>query len=514
MAAIARVAWPQLGNTPGNTRYSALAQVRTTNVGRLRLVWRLPEGLASQLWEDYPVVVGATMYVTTSTDQVEAVDASTGRVRWSYTPRVNFFPPGANPLVLPTNRGVAVSAGRVFLTTFDDRLVALRATTGQRLWQRRIASPALGYTETAAPTVWGDTVYVGESSEDTGVRGFVAAYDTGTGAFRWRFYTVPAAGHGWVPRLGHHGGGDVWMPPTVDPATGLVYAATGNPTPDLAPSVRPGCDPHVDSTIALDAGTGRLVWARAEVCPDAWDYDTDQSPMYFAVRLHGRVIQVVGDGSKSGQYTVMNATSGRVVSQSPFLTPYGMPHTVPTRSGVRVCPGAFGGLEYSPPSYDPATGAVYVDGVRACMRYTAGSLAGDAAHRVGQSDVGGTYTLLRLPQPIGYLAAIDPASGRIRWEDRLPRPSVGGTLATAGGLVFTGDDDGHLYAVDARTGKVLWSPYVGLPFGSAPFTYAVEGRQYVAVVAGGSQLAVLSGERTGGELVVYSLPAAHRRRRR
>ena len=506
------VGWPQFGNTLENTRFAALTQVSTADVRKLRVAWTMSEGPGASLWEDYPVVVGGTMYLTTGTDEVEALDAATGRVRWSYTPTVDFFLPGAGALVLATNRGVAVSGGRVFVTTFDDRLVALRASTGRLLWQAQVSDPRLGYTETAAPTAFHGSVYVGNSSQGTGVRGFVAAYDARSGVLRWRFYTVPAPGHGWVPRGGHHGGGDVWMPPTLDPTTGVVYAATGNPTPDLVGSVRPGCDPHVDSTIALSASTGRLLWAHHEVCPDVWDYDTDQSPMVFGLDLHGRLTEVVGDASKSGRFSLLAAATGRLLAESPYLTPYSRPHRAPSQRGVSVCPGAFGGLEYSPPSYDPATGRIYLDGSRACMRYVAESPTAAARHRAGQPDVGGAFTLLPAPRPIGYLAAVDARTGRVRWEDRLPLPSVGGTLATAGGLVFTGDDDGHLYAVDARSGRVLWSPDVGLPVGSGPFSYEVGGRQYVAVVTGGSQLAVLAGQRTGGRLVVFALPASHRTR--
>jgi len=506
--------WAHFGNSLANTRYSGLRQLTADNVTHLRIVWTRSEGLAPQLWEDYPVVVGRTMYITTSTDEVEAVDAITGRVRWSYIPRVDFFVAGAGALPLATNRGVAVSEGRVYLTTFDDRLVALSAASGRQLWQTTIASPTLGYTETAGPTVYDGLVYVGNSSTGTGVRGFLAAFDAATGTRRWLFYTVPPPGQGWVPRRGHHGGGDAWMPPTIDPSTGMVYAATGNPTPDLVRSIRPGCDPHADSIVALTARTGRLVWSRSLVCADAWDYDTSQAPFYFTLRLGGRAVRVVADGSKSGRLIVLDALTGHVVSESPYLTPYTAPHLTPTTRGVRVCPGAFGGLEYSPPSYDPVTGSVYLDGVRACMRYTSESAAAAARHRRGHPDVGGSYTLLRTPRPIGYLAAVDPATGRTRWEDRLPLPSVGGTLATAGGLVFTGDDNGKLYAAAARSGRILWSIDLRLPMGSAPFTYAVAGRQYLAVVAGGSQLAVVSGLQTGGRLVVFDLAGDHAPRRR
>ncbi len=496
------VGWPSFGNTASGTRYSDLRQVDTRNVASLQVAWHRAEGDGLSTWESFPIVDGHTMYVTSGTDQVEALNAATGRLLWSYTPLVNFFVPGAGPLVVPTNRGVAVWDRRVYLTTLDDRLIALSAASGRQLWQTQVASPSAGYVETAAPTAASGVVYVGNSSGAESVRGFVAAFSARTGRLLWRTYTVPPAGHGWVARAGNHGGGDVWMPPTADPAAGTVYVATGNPTPALIPAIRPGCDAHSDSTLALAIATGKLRWARQAICGDAWDYDTDEPPITFRLDIGGRLTPVVGDGSKAGVYTVRLAATGRVVSRSRYLTPYTQPHRVPTRLGVDLCPGAFGGLEYSPPAFDPLTGAVYVQGVRACMRYTA-LRPGPAADR---TVIGGTYTLLRTPPPAGSVVALQAQTGRILWSVPLPRPAVGGTLATAGGLVFAGDDDGRLYGFDARTGRILWSERIGLPFGSGPITYAVNGIQYLAIVAGGSQLALLEGIRTGGELVVYRLP--------
>jgi sulfocyanin len=498
--------WPIFGNTQTNTRYSTLTQVNTSNVGKLGIAWARPQGPNLTAWEDYPVVVGQTMYITTSADEVEALDAATGAVKWTYTPKVNFsLAVAGGGGGVPTNRGVNVANGDVYLATFDDRLVALDQATGKLLWQAQVADPNQGYSETSQPTVQGNTVYLGAAEGDAGLRGFVAAYDATTGKQRWRFFTVPPPGHAWVPAKGHHGGGDVWMAPTIDPTTNTLYFAAGNPSPDLVLSDRNGCDPNVDSTIALNATTGALRWVHQEICPDVWDYDTHQPPMVFDLRSGRQTIHVVGDANKSGFYTVMNAQTGKVISKSPFISRYTRPHPIPTPQGVNVCPGDIGGIEYSPASFSPQTGAVYQDALNFCSHYVSNSVFGLALHQSGQVDFGGTVTPLKNPPPSGYLASIDAATGKINWNDKLPKPSIGGTMATAGGLVMTGDDDGKVYAADQRTGKILWTANLGLPFGAAPMTYEVGGTQYVAVVAGGASVAAQENIPTGGELVVFKL---------
>jgi alcohol dehydrogenase (cytochrome c) len=498
--------WPDFGNTSNNTRYSSLNQISSSNVSKLGIAWAKPEGSNLSSWESYPIVVDGTMYLTTDADEVEALNAATGAVKWTYTPKVDFYLAVAGGGGgVPTNRGVAVANGKVYVETFDDKLIALQQATGEKLWQSQIANANQGYSETAVPTVYNGTVYVGSAESDAGLRGFVAAYDANTGAQKWRFYTVPAPGHGWMPAVGQHGGGDVWMPLTVDTTNNTVYFGTGNPSPDLIISDRKGCDPYVDSTVALNATTGALKWVHQEVCPDAWDYDTHQNPMIFDLTVGGKTIQAVGNANKAGFYTVMNAQTGAVISKSPYLVPYTTPHPLPTPAGVNVCPGAVGGIEWSPASFSPSTNSVYQNALEVCMHYTSTSLYQADLHKSGQIDFGGTFAPLPTPKPYGELASIDPTSGKINWETKLPKPSIGGTMSTAGGLVFTGDDDGNLYAANASTGKILWKGDLGLPYGSAPITYKVGNTQYVAVVAGGSDVAAITATPTGGELVVFKL---------
>lgn len=498
------VDWPLWGGDAQNTRYSNLTQIDAGDVSRLTLAWSRQEGAHQYAWETFPVVVGGVMYYDTDTDEVFAVDAASGRVLWSYQPEVNFLAGPEGTSAQPVSRGVTVAGGRVYVLTFDDQLIALDADTGARLWDTRVNDAEAGYNETSPGTYWRGEIVIGGPAGDGGLRGFVAAYDARSGAQLWRTYMVPAPGHGWMPARGAHGGGDVWMPPTIDPSSGTVYVATGNPTPAFSDTQRRGCDPWADATVALDARTGTVEWAHTELCDDAWDYDTDQSPMLLSVKVGGRAVSAVGDASKAGFYSTLDASGGALIARSPYITRYSLPHLSPSPRGAVVCPGIYGGIEYGPAAYSPSTGSVYVVGSDMCMRYTVSSRAAIEAHRPGHGDLQGTA--VQVGPSSGVIAAIDPGDGRVVWRTALARAAAGGALATAGGLVFTGDNDGWLYALDARSGRVVWRWHVGLRFGSAPLAYEIDGVEYLAVAAGGSQLQAEGDAPGGGQLLVFRLP--------
>jgi PQQ-dependent dehydrogenase (methanol/ethanol family) len=490
------------GNDTTNTHYSSLDQINRSNVSQLGVAWTNQEGPGLVGWETDPIVVNGVMYYTTQLDQVRAVDATNGKLIWQYTPKVDFYRSIAGGGGgAPENRGVTYHDGRIYLLTFDNQLIDLQAATGEVLWDTITNDISLGYSESAPVTYWNGLVFVGSEEGDAGLRGFVAAYDATTGKQVWRFYTVPAAGQGWMPKVGEHGGGDVWMPSVIDPLTGILYFGTGNPSPDEDNSQRPGCDPWADAIVALNAKTGKFIWAHSEVCNDVWDYDSMPAPMIFDMVYHGRVVHAVGHGNKSGLFTVYDAATGQVLSQSPHLSRYTIPHLKPNAKGVLVCPGAEGGIEYSPEAYDPTRQLAYLPGLDACMIFQLQPVAQTNLHRTGLPDFGGPFffpTKGPGAKQDGFVAAVDVTTGKIRWKTMLPLPSVGGALATAGGLVFTSDSNGKFYALDSDTGKILWTANVGIAGGAAPLTYEVNGVQYIAMAMGTG----------GGTLGVFKLGGA------
>jgi PQQ-dependent dehydrogenase (methanol/ethanol family) len=408
---------------------------------------------------------------------------------------------------VPTNRGVTVANGKVYIITFDDRLIALQAATGEMLWQTAVANANVGYSETSPPTYWHGMLFVGSAEGDAGERGFVAAFDAQTGKQLWRFYTVPAPGHGWMPGSGFHGGGDVWMPPTIDTTDGMLYFGTGNPSPDEMTSIRPGCNPWTDAVVALDARTGTFKWGHTQVCADAWDYDSHQATMLFYVHHNGKIIRAVGQGNKEGYYWIFDAKTGQVLAKSPALSRQTLPRPLPTAKGVVVCPGSAGGIEYSPAAYSPLTNAIYQQSLNLCQIYQLATAREVATHPQGAVDVGGD--IANGPGPYdGAMSAIDPNTGKLLWQDHVSGNMIGGSLATGGNLVFAGCDNGHFYAFDATTGRILWQPNLGLGFGANPITYAVNGTQYVAVAVGGSDIALSNGANLGGTMVVFKLGGA------
>jgi alcohol dehydrogenase (cytochrome c) len=507
-APAADVTWPAFGGTPTQTRSSPLADVTPDNVGDLGVAWSLTVQRDAPWWETYPVVVGRTMYLTTNEGQVLALDATTGARQWTFTPDAHLLAGGAleGP---PVHRGVTVVGDRVFLATHDAQLIALDADTGRQEWTTRVADPRTGAVQNSPPAYLDGLVVVGSAGKDVGVRGFVAAYDARTGKQRWRFWTVPKPGDGWMPAGSDGGGGHVWMPPTADPATHTVYAGTGNRSPALGAAPE-GCAEWTDATIALDARTGRLKWGHSEQCGDSHDMDSGQPPAVF--RAPGADADTVGHANKDGTYWLLGAADGSVLARSAPLVPQDDPRPRATAQGTKVCPGALGGVAYSPAAVRGDT--VFQAAVVQCMRYLTTAGAKNRDVQAGAIELGGGLAQAIPGQPAtGVMVALDARTAEVRWRRPMPAPLVGGTLATASGLVFSGSDDGYLYAFGAGDGKVLWRGRVGLPFGSAPLTYRIDGVQYVAAAAGGSSLSSLNGLRGGARLVVLKvggkrLPAA------
>jgi alcohol dehydrogenase (cytochrome c) len=473
--------WPYFGRDRDNTRFATQDEVNTENVAELGEAWRTGLGPDQFLMESYPTVIGRDVYVTTSTNEIMQIDGVTGKIKWTYAPEVDFSQStGVGGYGISVNRGVAVEDGKVFALTFDNQLKAVSAKTGEEIWSANVADPATGAYETMAPTAYDGKVYVGVSGSEDAVRGFVAAYDQKTGKQLWRFYTVPKQGEGWVPKGG--GGGGVYMPPTVDPETGTVYAGTANPAPVIIGDEREGKNLYTDSIIALDADTGKLKWYHQEEAHDLWNYDVASPVTLFEVEIDGEMKKGLAEAGKNGLLFILDAETGENLFPSvPFVKRH---HTKPTTKPTLQCPGPVGGSQYSPLAYSPETEAVYISGVELCfyLKVEYEQKAG------GEKAFGGDRVVGQDEDKTGTFTAVTVNDGKVLWKKKMPTPMVGGATASAGGLVFTGDQKGVLYGIDAATGDTLYEGNLGLGFGAAPVIYTIDGTEYVLATIGGNAL--------------------------
>jgi alcohol dehydrogenase (cytochrome c) len=482
------------GNYSGQ-RYSKLVQITRENVTRLRIDWVHQTSTPDTIVEATPLVVGDVMYVTEPPSHVVALDARSGRQLWVYR---HPLPDRLSLCCGRINRGVAVLGDRVFVSTLDAHLVALDARTGRRAWDAELAPHAQGYSATAAPLALKDKVIVGIAGGEFGIRGFLDAYDAQTGARVWRFETIPGPGQPghdtWTGDSWRTGGGPTWMTGTYDPQLGLVYWGVGNPSPDHAGDVRGGDNLYTNSVVALDAETGVLRWHYQFTPHDVYDYDANQVPVLVDASWGGAPRKLLLNANKNGFFYVLDRQSGELLFATPLARtswatsvgadgrPVRVPGTQPTARGTLVYPGPGGGANWWPPSFHRDSGLFVVPVAEQGKVFFAGA----PEFREGEMFVGSTTEPASGEPSWSALRAIRPSTGEIAWQLRRPgRESfgMGGTLSTAGGLVFWGEDR-ELMALDAETGAVLWSMNLGGRILAAPITYMSEGRQRVAISAG------------------------------
>jgi alcohol dehydrogenase (cytochrome c) len=490
--------WPTYHGRLGGNRYTTLDQIDRTNVARLAPRWTYALGDTSRL-EVTPVVVDGIMYVT-SANECHALDAGNGRRIWEYRrPRTKGL---AGDAASGINRGVAVAAGRVFMVTDHAHVIALDRFTGALLWDVEMADWRQNYGATSAPLAVGGLVVAGSSGGDEGVRGFVAAFDQATGKEAWRFWTVPKRGEPgsetWKGRDIDHPCASAWLTGTYDPDLDTLYWPTGNPCPDYDGSERIGDNLYSDSILALDPATGRLKWHFQYTPHDVWDWDAQQPPVLVDADWKGQPRRLLLHANRNGFFYVLDRTSGALLLAKPFVKkltwareiggdgrPVLNPGQEPTRDGIEVCPAVEGATNWFSTSFHPATGLYYVQALEKCTVYT----RTPGEWLAGKSYYGGSTREAEEPGQ-KVLRAIDLKTGAIAWElpQTGPAQSWGGTLATASGLVFFGEDGGALMAVDASTGTPLWHFQANTLWKASPMTYMFDGRQHIAVAAGSTVL--------------------------
>jgi PQQ-dependent dehydrogenase (methanol/ethanol family) len=460
------------------------------------------------------------MYVTTAFNHVYALDARTGEQIWHHKHNMG---PITTYCCGPNNRGVAVAGDRLFMGTLDAKLVALDAKTGKQVWEAQIADPELGYSETMAPTVVDNKVLIGTNGGEYGIRGFVKAFDAATGNLLWTFHTTPEdskgvwATHDATGRDMHRDiaaekaalqaqgdpyetlGGGVWQNPAVDLELNRIFFVVGNPSPDLDGSLRPGDNLYTDSLVSVDLETGEYVCHFQYIAHDVWDLDAVSPPILAMVRnADGEDIPGVLHGGKSGHVYVHDRRDCSLARFSEAMVPQEDMWTLPTAEGARMLPGANGGVEWSPMAIDPGQRLTYAINLHQPMTYHVES----TPYPAGKLWLGGAFKVIAEEEQWGNVTAVEYDTGKVRWQVKTQQPMIGGILATAGGLVFTGEGNGYFKAYDSATGAELWRFQAGAGVNAPPSSYTVDGKQYIVVAAGGN--AQLNYKR-GNNIIAFTL---------
>jgi quinohemoprotein ethanol dehydrogenase len=538
--------WITHGGALNNERYSSLDQINASNVAQLQGAWmtRLGSGRGSKYkFEADPVVVDGVMYIPTGNDDIFALDAKTGKKIWEWDSDI----PQVNDLICCgwDNRGVAVGDGKVYSGLLDGSFVALDQQTGKIAWRTQLEDYKDGYSLTGAYRYYDGLVFMGISGAENGIRGRVTALDAKDGHEVWRFYTIPGpgdvGGDSWPspsdpdPEKASaytHGGASVWQAPAIDPDLGMLYFSTGNAGPDYDGSMRPGDNLFAASIVALDYKTGAYKWHFQEVHHDIWDFDAPSPTVLFDQMYNGVMRKGIYEPGKTGWVYWLDRTNGQPliginetpVEQEPRQAtaatqpiPVGDPYMNQCGDPVAGFPitkciyGTYwdtpvvfhplgaGGTEWSPSTYDPQTGFIYVTGMEQ-----------DNVKAVRQIPfvLGKTYTRAVSPTPLGApinstYTALDSRTNKIVWQKRDPFEQSYGSLSTAGGLVFRGKVDGNLVAYDATSGDELWSFQTGLPISAPPMAWGDGTNEYITLAVGGNRGGVTNLD--GDEVWTFSL---------
>jgi alcohol dehydrogenase (cytochrome c) len=483
--------------------YSPLNQINTGNVRQLRPAWAFPILAGGSVLESTPLVVDGVMYVTGGGNPatVTALDARTGRQIWVWTRQQKVV----NPYQInPFNRGVAMLGNRLFVGTLDAALIALDARSGQQLWEVQVADTLDGYNITSAPLMLKDMVITGVAGGEFATRCFVDAYDAATGKRLWRFNAIPGPGEfgndTWQGDSWKTGGAPTWLTGSFDPELNLLYWAVGNPAEQVDRSVRGSLDNlFSDSVLALDPDTGKLKWYFQFTPNDGHDWDSTEDLVLVDRVWRGQNRKLMLHADRNGHFYVLDRTNGAFLSGTPFVyqnwnagfDEHGRPKQIP---GSNSSPeGSFlvypsgGATNWQSPSYSSLTGLFYMEYNESAMQF----VSEPQEVQRGQEYLGRGSSLHPLPRrpdqpaPNAGIKAIDPENGRTVWDIKIIQNSPGnGVLATGGNLLLASTRDGNIRALDARTGEYLWHFQTGGANAAAPMSYAIDGKQYIALSAG------------------------------
>jgi alcohol dehydrogenase (cytochrome c) len=488
--------WLTYSGTYNGWRYSALNQISRDNVRKLLPVWAFQTGKAEGGFSCTPLVADGIMYITSPGNRVFALNAVTGQEIWHY---YYALPKTLGLIYGPVNRGVAIGAGLIFMGTLDNHLVALNSRTGKEVWNVDIEDmKQCGCNITGAPLVVKDKVLVGVTGGDSAHRGYIDAFYVNTGRRAWRFWTIPGpnerGNETWQSGSWKNGGGATWLTGSFDPELNLIYWGIGNPAADLYGGARQGSNLYTDCVVALDADTGTLKWHYQEIPHDVWDWDSAYECILIDKVIDGVSRKLLVHPNKGGYTWVLDRVTGQ------FIAAWRFGENVNWISGIDskgtllgrnepikdkptlICPSVSGSRSWNHASYSPQTGLLYTPVMEYCDLITPRA----ETPVPGATSFGGSYEMKHPPngEAGGHLDAYDPVSGKRQWSYRSKYPLLASTLATAGNLVFSGDPEGHFFALDALTGEKLWSFSTGSGNRGSPVTFAINGRQYIAVPTG------------------------------
>lgn len=466
--------WPQYHGDYSGRRHVALTQITPQNVGDLTLAWAFQTNQSAQI-KSTPLLVDGVLYFTVP-DNIWAVDARSGHLLWHY----NRVAAQGDHI---GHRGVAMYKGWLYFTTPDAHLISLDARDGKVRWDKVIADVNKGYWATMAPLVVKDHVIVGISGDLDNLQGFLKSFDPETGAVRWEWDASPPAG---TPNQAT--GGMTWMTGTYDPELNLVYWGTGNPTPVLNGTTRPGDNLYTCSIVAISPDDGKLKWAFSVSPHDTHDWDAVETPVLVDGVFHGQQRKMLMQTSRNGYFFVLDRTDGKSLLTVPYGPvnwakgidkqghPIPNPEKEPAPDGRLIAPDEGGLTNYRAPSFDPKTGLFIVDAHPSWSVYFAKPADGTYGWAGADYGVWGK----------GVIEAIDYQTGRIRWSHEVGEGGSGaGVMTTESGLTFTGDGRGNVLALNTATGKTLWHAGTGWPMQSSPMSYQLDGRQYVMTSSGG-----------------------------
>ena len=554
--------WPKFGFDFSNQRFSPLAQIDRSNVSSLELAWTFSTGFKAS-FQTTPIKVGHRLFISTPFNHVIALNAETGEQLWRYEhpkPNTKSCCGPANRGVAVAQGKVlqATVDGQllaldektgkvVWQTQIEDTGLSIQESIDGLLLDADLdnvqVTGGTSHSFNMAPQIYKNTVLIGSTGAGyglhldtekglkvvgigdgrTGLRGFLAAFDLTSGKELWRWYSVN--GEHWVGDWKTHttegvsfnrdiqqeqakverfqdswklGGGSIWTTPAIDPETGWLFIGTGNPAPNMDSSTRPGDNRHTSSIVALDSKTGQMQWAFQQVPHDRWGYDVSSPPVLFDAVIDGKAVKALGQAGKTGWFYVLDRTTGELLFKSDPFVPQQNLFADPTEDGVKVAPGIAGGSNWSPVAVNPHKKQVYIAGIHMPAIYYRKPL------QAGSSLPWQTYSYFEFAKAdrYGTLTAINLQTGKTLWQNQTRLPMLGGALVTAGGLVFSGEGDGEFFAVDEDTGEKLWSHKQQYGVNAPAISYSVNGRQYIAVAAGGNKVA---GFPTGDSLLVYRL---------